>query len=58
MRDSKLTHSQGTMVHEQDYIKLGLSCVDICEALGRGMGERKLDDLGESVCDAINQLIT
>ena len=46
------------MVNEQDYVKLGLSCVDICVALGRGMGKRKSDDLSESVCNVIDQLIT
>ena len=57
MRDCELTHIQDTMVDEQDYVELGLSCIDICEALGRGMCEKKLDDLSESVCDAINRLI-
>ena len=58
MRDSKLTHSQDTMVNEQDYVELGLSCADICEALRRGMGEKKLDDLSKSVRDAIKRLTT
>ena len=53
-----LTHSQDTMVNEQDYVKLGLFCADICEALKRGLGDKKLDDLSKSVCDAINQLTT
>ena len=46
------------MVNEQDYIELGLSCADICRALERGMGEKGLNDLNKSVCDAINQLTT
>ena len=46
------------MVNEQDYIELGLSCADICGALERGMGEKELNDLNKSVCDAINQLTT
>ena len=46
------------MANDQDYVDLGLSCADICKALKRGMGEKKLDDLSESVCDAINQLTT
>ena len=46
------------MVNEQDYVDLGLSCADICKAHDRGMGEKKLDDLSKSVCDAINQLTT
>ena len=45
------------MANEQDYVDLGLSCADICKALGRGMGGKSLDNLSKSVCDAINQLI-
>ena len=44
------------MANEQDYVDLGLSCADICKALERGMGGKKLGDLSKSVCDAINQL--
>ena len=44
------------MANEQDYVDLGLSCTDICNALDRGMNGKKLEDLGKSVCDAINQL--
>ena len=44
------------MVNEQDYVELGLSCADICRALGRGVSGKKLDDLSQSVCQAINQL--
>ena len=46
------------MVNDQDYVDLGLSCADICKALKRGMGKKTLEDLSESVCDAINQLTT
>ena len=46
------------MANEQDYVDLGISCADICKALERGMGKKKLDDVSESVCDAINQLTT
>ena len=55
---SQVTHSQDTMVNEQDYVELGLSCADICRALERGMNGKKLSDLSKSVCDAINQLTT
>ena len=58
MRRSGLIHSQDTMANKQDYVDLGLSCVDICKALERGMGEKKLNELSKSVCDAINQLTT
>ena len=46
------------MINEQDYVELGLCCADICKALKRGVGEKKLEDLSKSVCDAINQLTT
>jgi hypothetical protein len=54
----ELTHRQDTMANEQDYVDLGLSCADICKALKRGMDGKSLDDLSESVCDAIDQLTT
>ena len=46
------------MINEQDYVELGLFCADICRALERGMNGKKLSDLSQSVCDAINQLTT
>ena len=46
------------MANDQDYVDLGLSCANICKALERGMGEKKLNDLSKSVRDAINQLTT
>jgi len=46
------------MIDEQDYVELGLFCADICKALERGMNGKKLSDLGQSVCDAMNQLTT
>ena len=56
MRCLRLTYSQDTMANEQDYVDIGLSCADVCKALERGMGGKKLDDVSKSVCDAINQL--
>ena len=46
------------MANDQGYVDLGLSCADICKALKRGMGDKKLEDLSKSVRDAINQLTT
>ena len=46
------------MINKQDYVELGLSCADICRALDRGVGGKRLDDLSHSVCEAINQLTT
>ena len=57
MRRSRLTHSQDSMANEVDYVELGLSCADICRALERGMNGRKLSDLNQTACDAINQLM-
>ena len=53
-----LTRTQDSMGNELDYVELGLSCADICRALERGMSGKKLGDLSQSVCDAINQLTT
>jgi len=44
------------MINAMDYVELVLFCSDICRALDRGMDGKKLDDLSQSVCDAINQL--
>ena len=57
-RDRRLMRNQDTMVNERDYVELGLFCTNICKALERGMGDKTLDGLSKSVCDAINQLIT
>jgi hypothetical protein len=46
------------MANERDYVELGLNCADICRALDRGMSGKRLDDLSQSVYDAINQLMT
>ena len=45
------------MANEMDCVDLGLTCADICTAIGRGMDGRKLDDLSQSVYDAIAQLM-
>ena len=58
MRCSRFTCSQDSMANALDYVELGLFCADICRALERGMNGKKLDDLNQSVCDAINQLTT
>ena len=46
------------MINQQDYVEIGLHCADICNALVRGVGGKRPDDLGQSVCEAINQLTT
>jgi len=52
----QLTYGQDSMANDMDYVELGLFCSDICKALERGMNGKKLEDLSQSVCDAINQL--
>jgi len=46
------------MANELDYVELGLFCAKICGALERGMNGRQLEELSQSVVDAINQLTT
>ena len=58
MKSSGLTRNQDSMLNELDYVELGLFCADICRALERGMNGKKLGDVSQSVCDAINQLTT
>jgi hypothetical protein len=48
---------QDSMVNDLDYVELGLNCADICRALDRGINGKKLDDLSQSVCEVINQLM-
>ena len=43
-------------MNERDYVDLGLFCADICKGLDRGVKKKKLDDLSQSVYEAINQL--
>lgn len=43
------------MTNEQDLLELGLYYADICRTLVRGINGKKLADLSQSVCDAINQ---
>ena len=56
--DSGLRPFQDSMINEIDYVELGLDCADICNALGRGMEGRQLNDLSQSVSSAITQLTT
>ena len=46
------------MINQVDYVELGLACADVCTALDRGLNGKKLNDLNNSVCEAINQLTT
>lgn len=44
------------MVNEAEYVDLGLACADVCRALDRGVDGRSVDELGQSVFEAIQQL--
>ena len=46
------------MTNRTDYVELGLACADVCKALERGMNGRRMDELSQSVFEAIGQLTT
>jgi len=46
------------MANKTDYVELGLACTDVCKALDRGMNGRQVDELSQSVFEAIRQLTT
>lgn len=55
---SRPAFEQGSMVNQQDYIEVGLSCAEICGVLDRGTKRKRTEDLSQSVHGAINQLTT
>ena len=46
------------MMNRMDYVELGLACADVCTALDRGLNGKRLNDLNNSVCEAIKKLTT
>ena len=46
------------MVNEQDYVELGLSCADVCQALDRGLKAGRINELSGSMLGAIEKLTT
>jgi hypothetical protein len=44
------------MANKQDYVELGKSCGRVCQALDRGLGWRRSDELSRSVLEAIGEL--
>ena len=46
------------MANGSDYVELGLACAEVCKALDRGMNGRRMDELSQSVFEAIEQLTT
>jgi len=55
---SRFTCNQDSMANKTDYVELGLACADVCKALDRGVNGRKVDELSQSVFEAIGQLTT
>ena len=53
-----LKWAQDAMMNRMDYVELGLACADVCAALDRGLNGKRLNDLNNSVCEAIKQLTT
>ena len=58
MRCPRLKRSQDKMVNEQDCVDLGILCADVCDALRRGTDGKRVDELSESVRNAIGRLET
>ena len=44
------------MANDQDYIELGRACGDVCQVLHRKLKGRLVDELNQSVLDAIGDL--
>ena len=44
------------MINETDYVELGLTCANICDALAQGMEGRRLDNISQPMSDAITKL--
>ena len=44
------------MTNQGDYVDLGLACAQVCTVLDRGLSGKRLNDLNDSVCEAIKQL--
>ena len=45
-----------SITNEEDYIELGLACVDVCTVLDRGSSGELSEGLNNAACEAINQL--
>ena len=44
------------MTSKVNYVEIGFTCADVCEALDRGMNARRADQLNHSVLEAIEKL--
>ena len=43
-------------MNEEDYVELALTCANVCTALDRGLNGKRLEDLNNSVREAVRQL--
>ena len=57
-RRSRLNDGKDKLANEQDCVDLGILCADACDALRRGTGGKRTDELSESARNAINRLET
>jgi len=46
------------MINQMDYVELGLACAEVCAVLDRGLNGKRLNDINNSVLEAIKQLTT
>jgi len=46
------------MISKANYVELGLTCADTCEALDQGMDGRRVDELSHSTLEVIERLTT
>ena len=44
------------MADKTDYVKLGLTCADVCEVLGRRIDGKRADQLSQPTLEAIGKL--
>ena len=54
----RLKYTQDAMINQAEYVELGLACADVCTILDRGLRGKRLNDLNDSVREAIDQLAT
>jgi len=47
---------QDSVIKKADYVKLGLTCADVCKALNQGVDTRRADQLNQSALEAIEKL--
>ena len=44
------------MANNQDFVDLGRACGDVCQVLDRRLQGKHLDELNQSIFDAISEL--